>query len=419
MKVLWFSNSPAAAYEHTIKGTGGWMASLDKAIQHQVELHVAYFYPYRQEVFKSGNTTYHPIYTGNILLSALKRRLGVGAGKSFLNDCLQVIEQVRPDIIHIHGSENSFIEVAKYTDIPLAVSIQGNLSVYAHKYLCGFHGKHLNATRGKLTVKSFILGRRSFKDGKKDLERGALREQRYMPYVRHIIGRTDWDYRISRILAPKSQYYVGNEILRDLFYEKTWNNCYESGKLVLHTTNGDNYYKGFETLCHCLHLLNSLGLDVEWRVAGVNSESTINQITKQHLKGCYPDKGLVLMGSLDQNQLVDSLLSSHLYVMPSHIENSPNNLCEAMILGLPCIATHAGGTASILRDGEEGFIIQDGDPWAMAGAIIEMMGHPEQMIRFGQNARATALNRHDRSKTVEKLIDTYRLIIKEDTKERA
>ena len=124
------------------------------------------------------------------------------------------------------------------------------------------------------------------------------------------------------------------------------------------------------------------------------------------------------MGSLGQDQLVDSLLSSHLDVMPSHIENSPNNLCEAMMLGLPCIATHAGGTASILRNGEEGLIIQDGDPWVMAGAIMELVSQPKQMVQFGQKARAMAMKRHDRSKIVEQLIDTYHLIIREETKDR-
>ena len=97
--------------------------------------------------------------------------------------------------------------------------------------------------------------------------------------------------------------------------------------------------------------------------------------------------------------------------MPSHIENSPNNLCEAMILGLPCIATHAGGTASILKDHEEGFIIQDGDPWVMAGAIIEMINNPEQAILYGQNARKKALVRHDREAIVKSLLETYQDII--------
>ena len=44
-------------------------------------------------------------------------------------------------------------------------------------------------------------------------------------------------------------------------------------KIILFTTNGDNYYKGFETLCHSLTLLNEIGIHVEWRIAGVSNNS--------------------------------------------------------------------------------------------------------------------------------------------------
>ena len=315
MKVLWFSNSPAGAYEDKVKGTGGWMVSLDKAIRNQVELHVAYLYPYKQASFQNGQTTYHPIYSGNILL---KRFLG-NYKKNFLADYLRVINDVKPDIIHIHGSENTFHSILDYVDIPVVLSVQGNLTVYAQKYLSGFHGQYLNFKRGKCTIKSIILGRKSYKDGWDFLRRMSIIEQKNLLHLKYVIGRTDWDYRITRILAPNSNYFVCNEVLRDSFYSYLWHNTYRSGRIVIHTTNGDNYYKGFETLCHALHLLNGLGLDVEWRVAGVSEDSAINRITKKYLKQNYPKKGLRLMGSLDENGLVESLLSSHLYVMPSHI----------------------------------------------------------------------------------------------------
>lgn len=407
MRVLWFSNSPAAAYENKVKGTGGWMVSLDKAIQNKVDLHVAYLYPYKQAPFKNGQTTYHPIYSGNILL---KRFIGKYR-RNALSEYLRVIDDVKPDIIHIHGSENTFHSILLHVDIPVVLSVQGNLTVYAYKYLSGFHGQYLNFKRGKCSLKSIILGRQSYLDGWDFLRKMSKIEQKNLLQLKNVIGRTDWDYRITRVLAPNSTYFVCNEALRDSFYTHVWNNPYLSGRVVIHTTNGDNYYKGFETLCHCLHLLNSIGMDVEWRVAGVAEESAINRITKKFLKQNYPQKGLRLMGSLDEHGLVDSLLSSHLYVMPSHIENSPNNLCEAMILGLPCIATHAGGTASILKDHEEGFIIQDGDPWVMAGAIIEMINNREQAVMYGQNARKTALKRHNRETIVEELLETYQTII--------
>ena len=54
------------------------------------------------------------------------------------------------------------------------------------------------------------------------------------------------------------------------------------------------------------------------------------------------------MGSLDENEMICEL-KSHIYVMPSHIENSPNNLCEAMILEC-LVLLHAGGTASMMSN---------------------------------------------------------------------
>ncbi len=411
MKVLWFSNSPAAAYSDSLKGTGGWMVALDRAVQKEVELHVAYNYPYRQDPFKNGNSFYHPIYSGNIVIEGLKKRFLPNYHKNMLNAYLNVIEQVHPDVIHIHGSENTYHQIIEKTNVPIVLSIQGNPTVCVQKFYSGFHGKYIRKKNGKISLLSLFFGRRSFKNGLNHLQWLSCIEQEDFPKIKYIIGRTDWDRRITRILAPNSQYFVGNEALRDFFYQNEWHKEAPKDKLIIHTTNGNNYYKGFETLCHALTLLNRIGLDVEWRVAGVSERSEINKITKKYLKKDYPKKGLVLMGSLDEKGLVDSLLSSHIYVMPSHIENSPNNLCEAMLLGMPCITTLAGGSDSILINKKEGLVIQDGDPWSMAGAILELKKNWQQAIVYGQEARRHALVRHDREAIVNALIRTYQEII--------
>lgn len=411
MKVLWFSNSPAAAYSDSLKGTGGWMVALDRAIQEKVELHVAYDYPYNQPPFKNGKTTYHPVFSGNIILESLKKRWIPNYHKDMVDDYLRIVEEVKPDIIHIHGSENTYHRIVGKTTIPIVLSIQGNPTVYVQKFYSGFHGAYQHKMIGKLNLKSLILGRHSFKDGLKWLEWLSKVEQEDFPHIRNIIGRTDWDKRITRILAPNSQYFVVNEALRDSFYMNEWGKEAPKDKLIIHTTNGNNYYKGFETLCHALHLLNNMGYNVEWRVAGVSHSSEINVITKKYLRDDYPKRGLVLMGSLDEKGLVDSLLTSHMYVMPSHIENSPNNLCEAMILGMPCITTLAGGSDSILINKKEGLVIQDGDPWSMAGAILELKNNWDQAVQYGQQARKHALARHDRATIVNSLLETYQNII--------
>ena len=124
-----------------------------------------------------------------------------------------------------------------------------------------------------------------------------------------------------------------------------------------------------------------------------------------------PSNNVIFVGNLNEKELVDNLLASHVYVMPSHIENSPNNLCEAMILGLPCIASDVGGTSTLMENKKEGLLIQDGDPWLLAGTIVEMKNNYDQAIAYGKNARIRALKRHNPDKIIENLLNIYRVIL--------
>jgi len=109
-------------------------------------------------------------------------------------------------------------------------------------------------------------------------------------------------------------------------------------------------------------LIESGFTNFEWRVAGISNNDLIVKVVKKFLKSLYPKSNLILLGKLSELELINNLLNSNLYVMPSHIENSPNNLCEAMMLGMPCIATCVGGTASLINNNDDGVLIQDGDP---------------------------------------------------------
>lgn len=415
MRVLWFANTPCGAFSDEIKGTGGWLDSLAAELSNSkdVELFIAFHYPYKIKPFEYEGTHYYPIYTGNIISGRLKTRFLHKFNTSFLKVYKLIIDSISPDVIHIHGTENPFCELIGKIEIPIVVSIQGNLTVYNHKFNSGFHGRFLNLKPTLTSIKSLLLGRRTFGDNKKWFEESVPLEQNALKACKYVIGRTDWDKRITRVLAPESEYFKGNEILREGFYKYTWTFPQRQSKMIIHTTNGDSYYKGFETVCQALDILNKLGKNVEWRVAGVSEDSLINKITKKFLKDNYPQKGLVLMGALNESQLIESLQSSHIYVMASHIENSPNNLCEAMILGMPCIATFAGGTGSLLTDKEDGLLIQDGDPWAMAGAILELASDWNRACEYGTSARKKALARHDKATIVHELISIYESVINE------
>jgi glycosyltransferase involved in cell wall biosynthesis len=386
------------------------LKSLDKILSKHVELHVAFEYPRYIEDFEHKGIYFHPITPNSELKSKfviLRSLIFDGfIDEQHKEKYISIIKKVNPDIIHIHGTENAFSVILKYDMlIPVVLSIQGNSTVYNYKFFDGLP-KSLGSMRNFNSLRSFFMSKPYSKVFCQSTK-GFLREQKYFKLHKNIIGRTDWDRRITSILSPGRNYFHNDEVLREEFYLRQWkfNNQFE--EVVIHSTIGSNYFKGIEVILMASHLLKLNGLRHKWKIAGISSDELIVKIAKRHLNIGEVDSQIIYLGNLDESELSDQLLNSHIYVMPSHIENSPNNLCEAMILGMPCIATHAGGTSSLITDKEDGLLIQTGDPWSMSGAILELCSDFERAIELGRNARQRAIKRHNKEKIVFDLVQIY------------
>lgn len=66
-------------------------------------------------------------------------------------------------------------------------------------------------------------------------------------------------------------------------------------------------------------------------------------------------------------------------------------LCEALLLGVPVVATAVGGTADIVHDGETGLLVPPRDPPAMARAILRMLADRPAADRMAQAGRRWVL----------------------------
>jgi len=409
MKVLWFTPTPSMAesYLHDTPVGGGWIKSLEKSIQDEVDLSIAFYHNKKVEPFNFNKTKYFPIkktkssYVSKIIKRIFSRLESEDDVKLFK----KVIEEVEPDIIHIHGTEFIYGLVQKNTSTPAVVSIQGNISVYTYKYFSGI--TFLDVLRFS-RIKNWLKFQTDINDYFLFKKQG-LRERRIFQLSKNFIGRTDWDRRISKILSPHSNYFHNDEILRDSFYETEWNNKLSS-TLNLFTTNGPTIYKGIETIIYCASLLESYGIKFNWQIAGINKNDEIVHIASKSL-GITVSENIVFLGKISEEILVKHLLNTNIYIASSHIENSPNSLCEALLLGIPSIATHAGGTSSLIENNTDGILIQDGDPYVMAGAIIELFENYDKAINLGIHARKKALNRHNKEVISSGLINIYRTII--------
>ena len=157
-------------------------------------------------------------------------------------------------------------------------------------------------------------------------------------------------------------------------------------------------------------MLDLNNIDFTWKIAGININSDIVRIAQKSLK-IKLSKNIQFLGRIDDLKLKEMILNAHIYIGVSHIENSPNSLCEALILGIPCIATNAGGTSNFIEDGKDGILIQDGDPYSMAGAIIEVKENYNVAINYGIKARERSLIRHDKNIIANDLMKIYKDIL--------
>ena len=87
--------------------------------------------------------------------------------------------------------------------------------------------------------------------------------------------------------------------------------------------------------------------------------------------------------------LQEEIRDAAVFVLPSDYEGMPNALIEAMVLGLPCIATNCpcGGAALLLQDEVSGRLVPTGQADALQRAMEDMLSNPEKAECMGKNAR--------------------------------
>jgi len=98
-------------------------------------------------------------------------------------------------------------------------------------------------------------------------------------------------------------------------------------------------------------------------------------------------------------------------VLPSRSEGLSQALLEAMALGIPVVASRAGGNADLVTHGEDGWLVAPRDSTGFAHALSRLLGDSELRRRLGQRARQTARIRFSLPRTVVATEAAYRVAL--------
>ena len=419
MKILWFTNAPCGATEKLtgkpVTG-GGWLYALSENLitNPEIELHIAFYWGEAMPEFTHKGITYHPVLRNGDgskfgrVIQNYTRFFFTSNYSIELARLKEVIAKVSPDVIHIHGSEDNFGLLAKEgLPQPIVLSVQGLLSPIYNKLYAGFTKEEIKQSETWLDI--LTCSGIAAKD--KSMRRRSALERDFFPYIKHVIGRTSWDKACTLALNPNRNYHVVGEILRNEFFGKKWNKSSFSTPFVLTSVISFGFFKGYETIFRTAQILKRNNFDFRWNVIGALPSDSAVKLSEKLCQCSANSLNINLLGRKSAAEMVESMLQSDTFVQVSHIENSPNSLCEAMLLGMPCIATFAGGTASMLENNVEGRLLQDGDPYAMAGMIMEMAADNEQARAFGRKAAERAAERHKPERVCKQLMDVYNEIL--------
>ena len=442
MRVLWICNImlPRIAKKlgQEVNNKEGWLTGLMEAvlahnasnIENAVQLGIAFPIAKGQEFLQDAlviNEDYDVPFYGfrENVLAADQYDI------SMEEDMKKILERFKPDIVHCFGTEYPHTLAAiKCFGKPerTLVGIQGLCRVYATGYMANLPAK----VQKSATFRDLIKRDTLIKQKQKYEDRGQW-ELAAVQGTGHVTGRTHWDKYWTGKWNPNAAYHVMQETLRQEFYSGQWSleQC-EPHSLFL--SQGDYPIKGLHYMLLAMPKILNEFPDTKIYVAGnsiLRSKDLVGRLKisaygayLEKLISCYKlEEKVVFLGKLNAQQMKAAYLKSQAFVCPSTMENSPNSLGEAMILGVPVVIADVGGITTMITPDEgtiyEGFRVELADDSAqleaissrLADAVLHVFRNPKEAAMKAQKAKTHAAKTHNGNVNNKRLLEIYKTMM--------
>ena len=420
MKVLWILNMvlPFVAKELSISTlfSGGWLVDYANQLA-------------KDENVELATMTYANVDKPmDVVVGNIRNYIFPGAGKRLLfnskqclRDCQKVLDSFKPDIIHIHGTEYAigYSMVKLQTNIPTVLTIQGILTRISEEYYGGLSKREIfrmSSIKDWLRLKSPYFAKKLF-------EKNAKREQYVLKNVKYVTGRTEWDKSVMLSINPSLQYYRLNYNLREEFYEaKKWT-MEGMQRYTIYAGASTYALKGLHILIEALRLLKEKFPMVKLLLPGNKTHNGVvlspnayeRYILKKIAKYNLQDN-VEFIGRKNASEVADILSSVNACVVTSAMEGASATICEAMMIGTPCVCAYRGGMTDLLRDGESGYYYDFPEYAVLATRLEKLFTDMDLCKKFSNATKCDAEERHNRERNIMQLKQIYKDVIEREEK---
>ncbi len=349
----------------------------------------------------------------------------------------EILDEFQPDLIHIFGTEfpHTLAMIRAYGKPERTLlGIQGLCSAIGEEYMAQLPEliQMQRTFRDRYREDSLVQQQEKFRK-RGEYETEAIR------LSGHITGRTQFDRNAVKKINPDAMYHFMNETMRSNFYtEESW----DLGSAKPHTifmAQGDYPLKGLHFVLEALPEILEKYPDAHLYVAGncITGKVDRSTVTKQddksseHGKSRVPlfirisaygrylrfliskgklKKHVTFLGKLNAEQMKEQYLRCSVFVCASVLENSPNSVGEAMLLGVPTVASRVGGIPDMITEDKDGLLFESGNAQELVKDIEQIWEEPVIASVYGANARRHAKVTHDPDVNYARLCEIYRAL---------
>lgn len=219
-------------------------------------------------------------------------------------------------------------------------------------------------------------------------------------------NRADLEQAVRHRIVPRERLlYIGNGIDVDRFPVVPVRHD-DTRTPVITCVARMEPVKNHDMLIDAVHLLHERGLAFElWLIGGGGGRAALEARCLQ--------LGLTsrvrFLGY--RNDIPELLAQSDIGVLTSLKEGIPRAALEAMVVGLPVVATRVNGTREVVRDADTGFLVEVGDAVAFADALERLLANPVLRAHMGERGRRVVLAEYDEADIVNNLEGIYREVL--------
>lgn len=417
MKILWLVNiiMPELAEHLELKVSvfGGWLTGAMKAVRDSGnELVICTTGNEKLGRYEVNGVTYYISKSGDV--------------PSMQKAFEEILEAEKPDVVHLYGTEfqQSWAMARAAEPDRMLVTVQGAMNCLKDVVYAGIPEEICKDNVMHKLLRTINKGGQSIELQKRSFEERAELEKKVLMRAKYINGGSEWGNAVARSINPKCEVLNCGLILRDSFYcDELWSyeNCDKHSIFTLYSYP----IKGFHKFLEALKIVVRKYPDTKVRVVA-------NKLPYRHYSGVKKSimdyaqdynwyvqtiieennlqNNIEFVGHIDERQVKELMLKSNAFVSASAMENQSTTLGEAMILGVPSVASCVGAIQEMIDDGVDGFMYPFNEPYILADKIFKIFEDDKLAEQFSAKGHEHAARTYDREKNCRKLLEMYETI---------